>query len=162
MLVVDDEPSVRHVLRSYLTAKGCEVEVADSTEQALELLSEALPEVALVYIVLPGKDGLHLLDELRQKSPTTQVVLITSHGSAKTAVTAIQRGAYEYLEKPFRNLEEVWQTVKSAVQKRALSLQMRQLIKQQHRAGNPHTVDREADDASELDSDKTVLPKLDS
>jgi len=162
VLVVDDEPSVRHVLRNYLTSKGCEVEVADSSEQALELLSDALPEVALVDIVLPGKDGLHLLGELQQKSPDTQVVLITSHGSTKSSVTAIQRGAYEYLEKPFQKLEQVWATVQGAVQKRLLSLQMRQLLKAHRAAVNASAVEREADDATELDPDEKRTAKLDS
>jgi DNA-binding NtrC family response regulator len=162
VLVVDDEPSVRHVLRSYLTAKGCEVEVADSAEQALELLPDTLPEVALVDIVLPGMDGLHLLGELQEKSPDTQVVLITSHGSAKSAVTAVQRGAYEYLEKPFKKLDDVWSTVQGAAQKRTLSLQMRDLLKAHRRAESAHAVDRETDEATVPDPDKIPVPKLDS
>jgi len=135
ILVVDDEGTIRYMLRTFLEMKGCQVSEAGSGEEALQLLPEARPHVALIDIVLPGKNGVEVLSDVKQQSPNTEVVLITSHGSAKSAVTAIQRGAYEFLEKPFQKLEHVWSTVQGAAQKRILSLQMRALVKEQHRAG---------------------------
>ena len=128
VLVVDDEESIRHVLGTYLERQACEVTTAGSSEQALKLLESWEPEVALVDIVLPGKNGLDLLSEIKQRHPDTEVVLITSQGSVETAVGAIRRGAYDYLQKPFRSLQDVWITVSRAIEKRRLSLQVRLLM----------------------------------
>ena len=101
---------------------------AGSTEQALKVLESYEPEVALVDIVLPGKNGLDLLSEIKQRHPDTEVVLITSQGSVETAVGAIRRGAYDYMQKPFRSLQDVWITVNRAIEKRRLTLQVRTLM----------------------------------
>jgi len=128
VLVVDDEESIRYVLGTYLDRQDCEVATAGSSEQALKVLETFDPEVALVDIVLPGKSGLDLLSEIKQRHPDTEVVLITSQGSVETAVGAIRRGAYDYLQKPFRSLQDVWITVNRAVEKRRLTLQVRVLM----------------------------------
>jgi DNA-binding NtrC family response regulator len=128
VLVVDDEESIRYVLGTYLERQDCEVITAGSSEQALKVLETFDPEVALVDIVLPGKNGLDLLSEIKQRHPDTEVVLITSQGSVETAVGAIRRGAYDYMQKPFRSLQDVWITVSRAVEKRRLTLQVRALM----------------------------------
>lgn len=128
VLVVDDEESIRHVLGTYLERQRCAVMTAGSTERALALLESYEPEVAFVDIVLPGKNGLDLLSEIKQRHPDTEVVLITSQGSVETAVAAIRRGAYDYLQKPFRSLQDVWMTLERALEKRRLTLQVRQLM----------------------------------
>jgi DNA-binding NtrC family response regulator len=131
ILVVDDEGTIRYMLRTFLEMKGCQVTEAESGEEALQLLPEACPDVALVDIVLPGKSGVELLGDVKQQSPNTEVVLITSHGSVETAIEAIRRGAYDYLQKPFPQLQDVWLTVKRALEKRSLSLQVRGLVAEQ-------------------------------
>jgi DNA-binding NtrC family response regulator len=128
ILVVDDEGTIRYMLRTFLEMKGCEVTEAGSGEEALQLLPEARPDVALIDIVLPGKNGVEVLSDVKQQSPNTEVVLITSHGSEETAIEAIRRGAYDYLQKPFPQLEDVWLTVMRALEKRNLSLQVRGLV----------------------------------
>jgi DNA-binding NtrC family response regulator len=125
ILVVDDEESIRYMLSNFLIKKGCDVTTAGSGEEALELWPDACPDVALIDIVLPGKDGIALLSDVKQRSPDTEVVLITCHGSVETAVESIRRGAYDYLQKPFAKLERVWLTVERALEKRRLSLQVR-------------------------------------
>lgn len=124
VLVVDDEDAVRHVLSSFLSKKGCEVSVAVSAEHALSLLADSRFHVALVDIVLPGRGGMNLLTHIKQSSPDTEVVLITSYGSVRTAVAAIRRGAYDYLQKPFRSLDDIWQVVQGALNKREQSQRM--------------------------------------
>jgi DNA-binding NtrC family response regulator len=131
ILVVDDEPAVRHVLRIYLEREGCDVTTAGSAEEALRLLPEANPDVALVDIVLPGKSGVHLLGQIKRQYPQVEVVLITSHGSVETTIDAIHRGACDYLQKPFERLEDVWLTVQRALEKRNVALQMRDMIHDQ-------------------------------
>jgi DNA-binding NtrC family response regulator len=128
ILVVDDEGTIRYMLRTFLEMKGCQVTEAGSGEEALQLLPAARPDVALIDIVLPGKNGVEVLSDVKQQSPNTEVVLITSHGSEETAIEAIRRGAYDYLQKPFPQLEDVWLTVMRALEKRNLSLQVRGLV----------------------------------
>ena len=122
ILVVDDEESIQYVLQNFLEIKNCEVQTAASAEEAIELLSDHPPAVALLDIVLPGKNGIELLAEVKQRVEDCQVIMITSHGSVESAVGAIRLGAYDYLTKPFENLEQVWIAVERALEKRALLL----------------------------------------
>jgi len=131
ILVVDDEASVRHVLSTYLRRQGCDVQTAGASEEAMELLARATPDVALVDIVLPGKDGIYLLGRIKQQFPDIEVVLITCHASIESAIKAIRLGAYDYLRKPFQQLENVWLTVQRALEKRYLSLRVNDLVLQQ-------------------------------
>jgi len=121
VLVLDDESTVVHVLGSLLEEQGCSVHRAGSAEAALELLEETDFDVAIVDIVLPGKNGLQFLAEVKALSPSTEVLLMTSHASVETAIEAIQRGAYDYLRKPFENIDDVWICVSRAIEKRHLS-----------------------------------------
>jgi DNA-binding NtrC family response regulator len=115
ILVVDDNENVRHVLRDLLELKGCEILEAGSAEDALKILSKTTADVAMVDIVLPGKSGLELLEDLQQRYPDCRIIMITGHGSAEVAVGAIGSGAFDYLEKPFPAVQEVWSTVHRAV-----------------------------------------------
>jgi len=132
VLVVDDEASVRHVLNNFLEMMDCLVHCSASTEEALKYLEDSpAPDAALVDIVLPGKSGLELVTEIGLRCPDTEVVLITSYGSVETAVDAMRRGAYDYLQKPFRSLDHVWETVQRAVEKKRLTVEMRNLLEEQ-------------------------------
>src|SRR5882724_9906367 len=103
ILVVDDEETIRHILVNVIAWNDCEVREAATAEDGLALLAEFSPDVALLDIVLPGRNGLELLKEIKQRSPDTEVVMMTSHSSAETALRAIREGAYSYLQKPFEN-----------------------------------------------------------
>ena len=111
ILVVDDEDSVRYVLRNLLERHGCEVHAAASAEEAIDILATTTPDVALVDLVLPGKSGLSVLAHIQGQDTNTQVVMITSHGTPEGTMDAIGDGAFDYLEKPFPTLDEVWATV---------------------------------------------------
>jgi DNA-binding NtrC family response regulator len=154
VLVVDDEGTIRYMLRTFLEMKGCTVAEAASGEEALQLLPEARPDVALIDIVLPGKNGIELLGDVKQQSPNTEVVLITSHGSVETAIEAIRRGAYDYLQKPFPQLEDVWLTVTRALEKRNLSLQVRGLVAE--RAFRARETSQPAEEIMAQDDDETA------
>src|SRR6266581_3307523 len=131
ILVVDDEETIRHILVDVLEESGCETRAAASAEEALSILPDFLPDVALLDIVLPGKSGLDLLDDIRKMSPDTEVVMITSHASAESALRATKEGAYAYLQKPFEDLDEIWITVQRALEKRALMQKNRALLRTQ-------------------------------
>ena len=102
ILVVDDERSMRTVLRTMLRRDGYEIREADNGLRALELVREEGPfEVVLTDLKMPGIDGLELLQILAEETPETAVVILTAHGSVDSAVQAVKRGAFDYLEKPF-------------------------------------------------------------
>jgi len=131
ILVVDDEETIRHIIVNVLEENGCETRAAASAENALSILADFVPDVALLDIVLPGKSGLDLLDDIKRASPDTEVVMITSHASAETALRATKEGAYAYLRKPFEDLDEIWITVQRALEKRALMQKNRALLRTQ-------------------------------
>jgi signal transduction histidine kinase/DNA-binding response OmpR family regulator len=128
ILVVEDEEVIRHVLSSFLDEMNCDVEAAESAEDALVLLGNSTFGAALVDIVLPGMNGIDFLKKLKALSPDTEVIIMTSHASVDTATQAIRSGAYDYLLKPFEEIDEVWETVKRALERRHLTLSNRQLV----------------------------------
>ena len=101
ILVVDDEPIMRDSLRDWLTDVGHEVLTAENGEQALDIIQNENPGIAVIDLVLPGGDGLDLLRKAKVVAPNIQVIMITAYGSVPTAISAIKEGAYDYIEKPF-------------------------------------------------------------
>ncbi len=112
ILVVDDEPGHRMMVRAVLEDAGWRVLEADSGEQALEELvresseySNESPDVALVDMKMPGMNGMELLRELQTRRPGLPVILLTAFGSVGSAVDAMKQGAFDYLTKPADNEE---------------------------------------------------------
>jgi response regulator RpfG family c-di-GMP phosphodiesterase len=101
VLVVDDEPGVRHLMRRWLESRGYLVTVAPGADTALELLAAAPMAVALCDLRMPGHDGLWLTDQLRRKHPETAVIIATGHNDGGPAVESLRQGVVDYLTKPF-------------------------------------------------------------
>lgn len=133
ILIVDDEPSVREVLSSLLADEGFGVLAAATAEEGLQRMEGVDVSVALVDIKLPGMDGIGLLAEIKRRSPSTEVVMMTSYASLETAVAAIRRDAYDYIQKPFEDLEEPCAVVRRAVEKRDLTRKNRELLERLER-----------------------------
>ncbi len=130
ILILDDEQSVRDILATFLADFGCRTIGAETAEKALSLVNgEDSISVALVDIKLPGMTGLEFLDEVKKRSPDTEAIVMTSYASLDTAIAAIRKGAYDYLQKPFDDLDDVWETVKRALEKRDLLLRNRALLR---------------------------------
>lgn len=102
ILVVDDDPSLLAVLTELLCGEGYAVSAALTAEEALERCREETYHLVLCDLQLPGKNGMALLKILRDACPATALVLITAHGSIRSAVTALKRGACEYMTKPIK------------------------------------------------------------
>ncbi len=100
ILVVDDEKLIRWSFRQNLEEEGYEVFTASNGEEGLELLKQELPDLVILDIRLPGKDGIEVLKEIKEINPGTLVVMMTAHGSIETAVQAMKEGAYDYISKP--------------------------------------------------------------
>jgi len=105
ILVVDDEADIRELVSGLLEDEGHAVRVASNSDEALAAIRARKPSLALLDIWMQGGglDGLELLDVIKGLDPDLPVVMISGHGNIETAVTALQRGAYDFIEKPFKS-----------------------------------------------------------
>lgn len=101
ILVVDDELIVRDSLREWLADEGFSVDMADSGQTALSMLSEKRYHLMLTDIKMPGMDGVELLKQAAQYFPELPIVMMTAYATVETAVDALKTGALDYLLKPF-------------------------------------------------------------
>ena len=104
ILVVDDEADIREIVAGILEDEGHSTRTAADSDSALAAISARRPSLVFLDIWLQGSrlDGLALLDEIHAQHPDLAVVIISGHGNVETAVSAIKRGAYDYIEKPFK------------------------------------------------------------
>jgi DNA-binding NtrC family response regulator len=114
ILAIDDEQNIRHLIESEFTLEGFEVTTAKNGQEGLKLLDDETFDVVLLDIKLPRMNGIEVLRRLKQKSPATEVLMITGYGDIKTAVESLKLGAREYITKPFK-LNELLALVKQAV-----------------------------------------------
>ncbi|MBI4263518.1 MAG: sigma-54-dependent Fis family transcriptional regulator, partial [Acidobacteria bacterium] len=105
ILVVDDKRDLARGVALVLGKLPAEIAVAYSAEEALDLLEQRPADVILSDIRMPGRDGLSLLDCVRERWPEARVILFTGYGTIDSAVDAMKRGAFDYLTKPFINDE---------------------------------------------------------
>ncbi len=104
ILVVDDEADIRELVAGILSDEGHETRTAFDADSALAAIGDRVPRLVFLDIWLQGSrlDGLALLDEIKKLHPDLPVVMISGHGNIETAVSAIRRGAYDFIEKPFK------------------------------------------------------------
>jgi two-component system nitrogen regulation response regulator NtrX len=104
ILVVDDEADIRELIAGILQDEGYETRLAHNSDAALMAIADRRPSLVILDIWLQGSrlDGLDLLNAIKEKHPELPVVIISGHGNIETAVSAIRRGAYDYIEKPFK------------------------------------------------------------
>jgi two-component system NtrC family response regulator len=114
VLIIDDEADVCTFFRRLLNRAGYGVTTASNKPQALKALETERFNVALVDLKLPDTDGLTLLKAIKERQPNCEVIIMTGYSTVKTAVAAMQLGAYEYLEKPFDDIREIEKLVAKA------------------------------------------------
>jgi two-component system, NtrC family, nitrogen regulation response regulator NtrX len=104
ILIVDDEQDIRELVAGILEDEGHETRTARDSDSALAAIADRVPRLVFLDIWLQGSrlDGLALLDEIKKMHPDLPVVMISGHGTIETAVSAIRRGAYDFIEKPFK------------------------------------------------------------
>jgi two-component system nitrogen regulation response regulator NtrX len=104
ILVVDDEADIRELISGILEDEGHRTRTAKDSDETLAAIEERRPSLVILDIWLQGSklDGLDLLDRIKKAHPDLSVVIISGHGNIETAVAAIKRGAYDYIEKPFK------------------------------------------------------------
>lgn len=126
VLIVDDEENIRLVLRTLLRRHGYEVETASSGEEALPLVDSFGPDVVLADVRMPKMGGLDLLATLRAKGHDATVIVMSAHGNLDQAIEAMKAGAYDYIQKPFKN-DEVVLALKKAEEREVLRRENRVL-----------------------------------
>jgi two-component system nitrogen regulation response regulator NtrX len=104
ILIVDDEPDICELVAGILQDEGHDTRTAHDSDEALSAVVARQPDLVFLDIWLRGSrlDGLQLLDNLKQQHPELPIVMISGHGNKETAVSAIKRGAYDFIEKPFK------------------------------------------------------------
>jgi two-component system, NtrC family, response regulator PilR len=101
VLVVDDEQVVLDSVRKHLRREAYEIRTVLSGTEAVEILDSGWPEVVITDLMMPGMDGLELLERVRDSCPAIPVIMITGYATMRTALQALRQGAFDYIAKPF-------------------------------------------------------------
>jgi len=119
ILVVDDEPGLRHTISLILREDGHEVEAAADGATALASLAAADASIVICDVRMPGIDGLAFLDRYRAAAGRALVVMMSAYGDDEAAIEAIRRGAYDYISKPFR-ADQLQLVIRKAIERESL------------------------------------------
>jgi DNA-binding NtrC family response regulator len=120
VLVVDDEELIRSTLSDYLQILNYEVVKAESGRDALNKFGAGKFDIIISDLMMPDMGGLELLEEIRQIDDEVIFLLITGYPSIESAVKAIEKGAYDYITKPFR-MEELKLRINRSIEKKSLT-----------------------------------------
>ena len=126
ILIVDDEKNYTLILSAILEEEGFETLTANSGDEALKILKNSDVDLVLADMKMPLMDGIELLKNVKEKDPDLPVIMMTAYGTVEKAVEAMQKGAYNYILKPFDN-ESLIVYVKKAVEMYAVVKENRQL-----------------------------------
>jgi two-component system response regulator HydG len=142
VLVVDDEDSILDSLRILLKNSGFGVQTALGGKAGLESLRTANPDIVLTDVRMPQVSGMDLLEAVRQQDPQKPVILMTAQAELKTAIQAVNRGAFYYILKPFTNDEllTILRRAAETLQLRTENLQLRKEIRRRERRSSGHPI----------------------
>jgi len=129
ILVIDDEKSIRNSLKDVLGYEKYKIEEAEDGMQGLSMIQNNNYDLILCDIKMPKMDGIDVLEMALEKKPESLFVMISGHGTIETAVEALKKGAYDFLEKPI-DLNRLLVTVRNAFDKKGqpLGLSNRQIL----------------------------------
>jgi DNA-binding NtrC family response regulator len=119
VLVIDDEEIMREVLETLLSREGYSVRLASNGAEGLDLARSLPFDAVIVDVMMPGMNGLQVLDELRKHDDELPVIMITAFASMENAISAMKRGAFDYITKPFKN-DEVLVVLRNAIERQRL------------------------------------------
>ncbi len=134
ILIVDDEESIRRSLSGILSDEGFETTSAADRDAAFSAIeADSPPDLVLLDIAMPGRDGVEILGELRERRPDIPVVMMTGHGTIETAVKTTRMGAFDFIEKPL-SIDKLLLTIEHALERSQLERENRALRAQALRA----------------------------
>ena len=129
ILAVDDEPNMLRLLKTILTSKtNYEVMTTNNPLEAAKLLQEESFDLLITDLKMPLMDGMDLIEAVKKIDPALPIIMVTAYGTIETAEEAIQKGAYDYITKPFRQ-ESILITLKRALEWRQMQLELKALKK---------------------------------
>ncbi len=128
ILVIDDERAIRNTLKEILEFEKHEVDVAEEGANGIEMFKTGNYDVVLCDIKMPNMDGIEVLDKLQEHSSEVPVIMISGHGNIDTAVEAIKKGAFDFIEKPL-DLNRLLITIRNATDKTTLIQETKTLKK---------------------------------
>ncbi|MGE3277583.1 MAG: sigma-54-dependent transcriptional regulator [Vicinamibacterales bacterium] len=134
VLVIDDEEIMREILETLLTREGYSVRLASTGQEGVELARTLPFDAVITDVMMPGLDGLQVLDEIHRHDDELPVIMITAYASMENAISAMKRGAFDYITKPFKN-DEVLVVLRNAVERRRLmaeNVALRQNLQARH------------------------------
>jgi DNA-binding NtrC family response regulator len=130
ILVVDDEPNMLRLLKTILMDKtGYEVTTTNNPLEVSKLLQESHYDLVVTDLKMPLVDGIDLIGIVKNIDPTMPIIVITAYGTIETAEEAIQKGAYDFITKPFRK-ETILITIKRALEWKRMQGELAELKKQ--------------------------------
>ncbi|MFV9503022.1 MAG: sigma-54-dependent transcriptional regulator [Oscillochloridaceae bacterium umkhey_bin13] len=129
ILIVDDEQPIRDLIRDILEYEGATIREAGSGQEALAAIEAEEPDVVIMDVRMPPPDGLSVLSTLRSQGRDIPILIITAQGSSTVTIEAMQRGAYDYLNKPF-DPDVILHTVQRAFEHRRLTRRVHELERQ--------------------------------
>lgn len=138
ILIVDDEINYPLILSAVLQDEGYETLTANSGEEALEILEHSDVDLVLTDMKMPKMDGIALLEKIKEKDPQVPVIMMTAHGTVEKAVEAMQKGAYNYILKPFDNERMILYVNKAVTMYRVVkeNRQLLSAVESQYSFGN--------------------------
>src|SRR6188472_3777095 len=119
VLVIDDEEVLRDILGTLLEREGYSVRLASTGQEGLDLAKSLPFDAVIVDVMMPGIDGLQVLEELKKHDEELPVLMITAYASMESAIAAMKKGAFDYITKPFKN-DEVLVVLQNAIERRQL------------------------------------------
>ncbi|HEY3158862.1 MAG TPA: response regulator, partial [Vicinamibacterales bacterium] len=119
ILIIDDEEIMREILETLLTREGYSVRVASGGAEGVELAKSVSFDAAIVDVMMPGMDGMAVLEELKKLDDDLPVIMITAFASVENAIAAMKRGAFDYITKPFKN-DDVLVVLRNALERSRL------------------------------------------
>ncbi|MBR4327758.1 MAG: sigma-54-dependent Fis family transcriptional regulator [Bacteroidales bacterium] len=126
VLIIDDERAIRNTLKDILSFENHEVTLAQDGVEGIELVKNNKFDIILCDIKMPKMDGIEVLEQLMQMGVESPIVMISGHGTLETAVEAIKKGAYDFIEKPL-DLNRLLVVIKNATERRALIAETKEL-----------------------------------
>ncbi|MHC4886748.1 MAG: response regulator, partial [Planctomycetota bacterium] len=111
ILIVDDEEEICKTLRNYLTLSGFQSSYTTSAEEAIQRIGTEKIHIVLSDIKMPGMDGLELLEAIRRSDFSIQVIMMTGFSTFDITMQALEKGATDYILKPFESLDEIVELV---------------------------------------------------
>ncbi|HYK36031.1 sigma-54 dependent transcriptional regulator [Alloacidobacterium sp.] len=138
ILIIDDEISIRESLETLLTIEGYNIDTAPEGESGLDLIDRSSYDLVLLDFALPGKNGLEILQLIRERNPDLPVIMITAYGTVDHVVEAIRSGAQNFVQKPWDN-EKLLADIRSAIARfhaEEENVQLKRALKQRYNFEN--------------------------